>query len=510
VDQHTEILIKGTLSLIALAIVVWRHAAARHIDRNRAGSALAVIAAVAIIAYPNFGRFHGTSDIHHWEQFHYFLGSKYFAELRYDGLYAASIAAEMELGLPRSLPSHVRDLRTNDVVPLEHIFDHAREVKARFAPERWRAFVHDVRYFLTSNRPDYIAKIRKDHGYNPTPTWTFSARLFSRWLPATDITLSGLAWIDPLLLATMFVFIFRTYGSRVGCLSLVVFGLGYPWRFDWVGGAFLRQDWLAAAGIGVCMLHRKRFAIAGSLFAYAAMVRVFPGGFVVGPAVVALRHLSRHESIRWFGRLCGGFLVSAVVCLVAGSLTGAGTAAWPEFVRNLEKHHETWLTNNVGLKNVLLYDGATMRREDVNWQLAEPWIIWQGKMNRLQRERRPVLLAATSMMLGLIACSAWRLRTDQAAILGTAIAFAVVVLTCYYWVMLLLIPLGRGRWVPTAGWLAVNVGLYGLHLATPAFEMRYGIMSWALFVFFLLWLGPSAVRTGREFGARLRTRGASP
>ena len=45
-------------------------------------------------------------------------------------------------------------------------------------------------------------------------------------------------------------------------------------RFDWVGGAFLRQDWLAAVGIGVCMLRRERFALAGALFAYGAMVPV--------------------------------------------------------------------------------------------------------------------------------------------------------------------------------------------------------------------------------------------
>jgi hypothetical protein len=79
-----------------------------------------------------------------------------------------------------------------------------------------------------------------------------------------------------------------------------------------------------------------------------------------------------------------------------------------------------------------------------------------------------------------------------------AVAFAVVVLTCYYWVMLLLIPIGRGRWLPTAGWLAINLGLWGLHLATPAFELIYGLMSWALLAFFLAWLGPDALRTARE------------
>ena len=72
---------------------------------------------------------------------------------------------------------------------------------------------------------------------------------------------------------------------------MIIFGLGYPWRFDWVGGAFLRQDWLAAVGVAVCLLKRKHFGLAGGLIAYATMVRVFPGGFLVGPTVVFLRHL---------------------------------------------------------------------------------------------------------------------------------------------------------------------------------------------------------------------------
>jgi hypothetical protein len=95
-------------------------------------------------------------------------------------------------------------------------------------------------------------------------------------------------------------------------------------------------------------------------------------------------------------------------------------------------------------------------------------------------------------------------------VLGTAVAFGAVVLTCYYWVMLLMVPLARGRWGPTTGWLAINTGLYGLHLVTPAFEMIYGLMSWALLVFFLLWLGGDALKSGREFvtsvGEKRRSR----
>jgi len=501
VDVTTEILIKGGLSLAALIVVALRHLRPGKLEAERAGPLLIMMAVVSVMAYTNFGRLHGQSGIHHWEQFHYFLGSKYFPEVRYDGLYVASLTAERELNLGIRRQSHVRDLRTNEVIPSTGLDNHMRQVKQRFEPHRWKACVDDTRYFLTTRDYRYITSIRKDHGYNPTPTWTFTARLFSRWLPATDGWLSALAWIDPILLGAMFWMIFRTYGGRVGCLALIVFGLGYPWRFDWVGGAFLRQDWLAAVGMSICLMRRERFGLAGGLIAYATMVRVFPGGFLVGPAVIAVRYLLHRRPAGWFLRLAAGFAIGILACVLAGSLTGIGFDAWPEFSHNLEKHHDTWLTNNVGLKNVLLYDRATVTRADVRWNLPEPWLVWQEKMNRLQSQRRPLLLTASGALLLMTIGAAWRSRRDQAAVLGIAVAYGVVVLTCYYWVMLLLVPMGRGRWMPTAGWLAINAGLYGLHLLTPSFEMIYGVMSLALLVFFVAWLGPDAWKTVRSRSA---------
>ena len=104
-------------------------------------------------------------------------------------------------------------------------------------------------------------------------------------------------------------------------------------------------------------------------------------------------------------------------------------------------------------------------------------------MNRLQDERRPALLLAAASSSRSWPRPHGRLEIHEAAVLGMAVAFAAVVLTCYYWVMLLLVPLGRGRWGPTAGWLGLNTALYGLHLATRttlSFEMLYGLFSWAL------------------------------
>jgi hypothetical protein len=496
----TELMVKGVLSLVAIGIIVLRHKRPGDLRDDQAGQALWIMAVVALLAYPNFGGFHGESLVHHWEQFHYFLGSKYFPEVGYDGLYVASLAAERELDTGHDPQPVMRDLRTNEVVKVGGLVNHMKEVRERFSDDRWDAFRTDVGHFLEVNHYSYISNIRRDHGYNPTPTWTFSARLVSSWLAASGSTLAALAWVDAVLVGLMFILVFRTFGSRIGCLALIIFGLGYPWRFDWVGGALLRQDWLAAVGVAICLIKRRRFGLAGGLIAYAFMVRVFPGGFLVGPAVIVVRHLVEKRSTAWFRRLAIGFVIGVLLCLAAGSLTGRGPAAWSEFKWNLEKHHGTWLTNNVGLKNVLLYDRATMRREDVDFRLPEPWIKWQEKMNRLQDERRPVLVLASALFLVWIAAAAWRLEIWQASVLGTAVAFAAVVLTCYYWVMLAFVPLGRGRWGPTVCWLGINAALFAFHLAyrtTLSFEALYGLLSWALMIFFLAWTAPDAWRTIR-------------
>jgi len=496
VEHTTEIVTKGALCLLALAAVLWRHRRSCALPRERAGQLLGIAAAVAAAAWFNFGLFHGAGYVHYWEQFHYFLGSKYFPEVGYDGLYAASMAAQAESSPQLPIQPFIRDLRTNKVVPPHSVPEHKAEVRARFSAERWRSFVEDNRHFLESNDLDYLRQIRTDHGYNPTPTWTFVARLADRFVPASRGNLELLGAIDPILLLVTFVIVFRTYGRRVGCLALIVFGLGYPWRFDWVGGAFLRQDWLAAVVVGICMLKRERFALAGALFAYASMVRIFPALFLFGLAVVAARGVVRRERLRWAARFAGGFALAGAVCFGAGCLAGRGAAAWPEFARNLAKHQGTWLTNNVGARNLVLYGPETVSRSMVDFSIPEPWSLWQVHMDRLQRERTGAIVAVALLLLSLVGVAAWRSSPDEAAVLGPAAVFAAVLLTCYYWVMLVAVPFRRGV-AATVGVLSMSVALFALDLATPSFEMIYGAMSWALAAVFVAWTAPEAVAAWR-------------
>jgi hypothetical protein len=293
-----------------------------------------------------------------------------------------------------------------------------------------------------------------------------------------------------------------------------VFATGFAWRWYWTGGGFLRQDWLAATVIAVCLLKRRSFLVAGLLFAYATMDRVFPGAFLLGPAVVLVRDLVRGRDWRWFARLAAGFVLGVVVLLAAGSSVGRGTHAWNEFAANLAKHRRAWLTNNVGLADVVLYGRETYGRELVQWNQPEPWIAWQARMDLLARERRPATLGLALVLLGLAVLAAWRARgPDEAAVLGVVAVFALALATCYYWGMLLLAPLRRPR-VAVVGLLALNVVMCALYFRTGAFEIQYGAMSWMLLAFFVVWLGLSAApltpTTAREGGrSRAARRAAS-
>jgi hypothetical protein len=498
VTESTEIGIKLVLTVVAVGVLLWR---ARSSDRAApAGMMLALVAVAAGLGYPNFLTFHAGRFTHFGENFHYQLGSKYFPELGYDGLYDASIAAQAESDPELPLPAVVRDLRSNAIVPVASLAVHRAEVRARFSPARWRAFVRDHRYFLELSTLRKLNEIRLDHGYNPTPTWTFVGRLFNRWLPLNATTVPLLALLDWGLLAAMVIVVRRTYGGRTAAVLVILFGLGYPWRYTWVGGAFLRYDWLAAVVVGVCMLARRRFATSGALFAYATAVRIFPALLLAGVAVVALRDLVRRADLTRVWRFLGGFAATLVVCVVAGALTGRGSVAWPEFVHDIEKHHGTWSTNTAGLELLFITSSRTMTsRLPANWPLADRWALWQAEMNRAHSQRRPFSLAAAALLLAALAAATWRESPDQAASLGGVAVFALLVLSCYYWVLLILVAMRRTM-VAAGALLALNAVTLAIALLTPDTQIIYTVFSWGLVVLFAAVLA-FAVRASVRAGA---------
>lgn len=503
-DGSVELTVKAALTAFTFLAITRRRE--QPLPPRKAGPALVALAALAFAAYYNISiraqswrdyevkAFHGSGYVHHWETFHYILGSKYFPELGYDGLYAASLAAERE-SHPANRPiPEARDLRTNVLVPYAQLAGEMRRARDRFEEDRWHEFVRDHAYFIDRTSWEYMRKIRKDHGYNPSPFWTFVARLFDGKREITHGFVLALTCLDPLLVVIAFAAVFRAYGSRIGCIAVILFGLGYPWRFYWVGGAFLRYDWFAATLIGVSAMKKERYALGGAALAYAALVRVFPALFVFGIGVVALRALLRNEERKWVYRFALGYVGMVAFGVAAGASVGHGLDAWFEFVENSRKHTSTWLTNNIGLQNVLLYGPDTYRRTLVDYSLPEAFLHWHEHLSYLRSRMMPLIVVAMGAMLALTGAAAWRSTPSEAAVLGIVPAFSLLLLTCYYWSMLVLVPLRRGE-NGTLGALVLSSVCILVHGLTGGFEVIYGVCSWAMLILFVSWLWPDARKT---------------
>ena len=134
INQALEIIVVGaTLCLLLTSFFFERRPDQRRYFRWM----FAVLALLAVGNFFNFGQFHGGGRyVHDHEQYHFFLGSKYLPELRYDAIYDASLMALLENGTNVERATPRRDPLTfkRSRVPLTRRRIH--EIHARFSAPR--------------------------------------------------------------------------------------------------------------------------------------------------------------------------------------------------------------------------------------------------------------------------------------------------------------------------------------------------------------------------------------
>ncbi len=526
-----ELVVKLVISLASLAMLAWR--AYREDDEVSADLTLTGLAAIAMIAYTNFLTFHYTarSFTHGQDMFHYQLGSKYFPELGYEHLYEASVVAQVESAPGSVLPQKIRNLTTNAVVPVSEAIARSTDTIALFSPARWRTFVADHSYLAREARSwTNLRDIRLDHGYNPSPAWTFVARVFNSWLPLNAITVPLLALLDWILVGAILVVVSRIYGGAIAATLAILLGLGHLWGYAWIGGAFLRFDWFAAVVIGICMLKRGTYGTAGALFAYATAVRIFPVLLLVGVGVVATRDLVRRQDTRWLLRFGGAFVGCLAVCFFAGALAGRGFAAWEQFATNIRKHNATWAINRAGLEVLFLYnadirwpsstyDVDVVRHRDGSHVVSVPALglhataetfekavalaqnaissndeRWQAEMRSTQARRRPLYLIAAALLVAAVILAAWQRPVDEAALLGVAVIFALLSLDGYYFVIFVVMALDSKR-SGSLGLLALNVATLAAALVTPMLHVAHEVFSFGILAVLGVVIWPDVIST---------------
>jgi hypothetical protein len=427
----------------------------------------AAVAAVSVGTYFNFGAFHFGSFIHNWDTFHYYVGAKYFRELSYDRLYDCATVAEAtrEAGEPmaryaarnaQAAKRKIRNLRTNQLESTSQLLAHPEVCTARFTPERWNAFRHDVAWFRERESPGRWNELLGDHGFNATPVWSFAGSLLANLGPASDRQILLLCLIDPLFFAGMVALLFWGFGSAGAAVALLVLATDFPARFFWTGGAFLRWDWLFFTVAAVVCLRRERPFLGGAALAYAALLRIFPVFLAAGPLAILgvelfrelrstpgpfasrLRAAFASATARPALRFFAGALVATVVLVPLSLVVNGGPQSYRSFLANTVKHQHTPLTNHMGLRTVVSFRPAEIGRHLVSDQVTEPWARW--KVARLAAWDRSKGLAGCLALvaLTLVAVAAARHRELWVGTaLGAAFIPFAVELTSYYYAFLI-------------------------------------------------------------------------
>ncbi len=394
---------------------------------------------------------------HRHELYHYYLGSKYFKEVGYVRLYECTLVAEVDNGrLSQVKDREVRDLRVNLIKPVSdtYILKDPDQCKKHFTKERWELFRREVDWFYRSAAGSYWEGMQKDHGYNPPPVWSMTGKFFGSFGEAGDGFFKLLAGID-VLLHIGIVLLFRwAFGWRVMAVATVFWGANAPADFYWTGGAFLRQDWLFLLVAAVCCARKRMFFVAGFALTWSALLRIFPGLFVAGWAIIMALYLI--ESIRRGPRQIAGDkatgilryihpdhrrvilgCVAALAILVPASIASCGVDSYKDFyAHTLKTHQNTPLTNHMGLETIVVHHWEGRMRFGRDDNLSDPFAGWKnGRLERF-KELKPLFLGIVVTIFGW---TVWALRRTRLLWVGTALSLPLVMslsnLTCYYYSM---------------------------------------------------------------------------
>ena len=440
-------LIKLAILVAVLVVVsVGLYLAKRHGESRWAKVGDYVLVGLAVLSLMNYFNFAPLSPRPNYhDMFHYYVGSKYFQEIGYTRLYACVVRAEAESdSLPVRTQAYMRnvtDLKIDKAVPARLYFFDETFCKAHFSTARWNGFKDDVSFFHSRAGKEVWDRTMLDHGFNPSPIWEMAGGFVSNSLPLSDTALVRIGQIDVALLFGSVACLVWAFGLPTAAFAVIAFTALEAVDFGWCGGSLLRFDWFFLAVFSVSAMKRGYFILAGLALGYAAMLRVFPAVFLIGPFIGLLYagYKRQHDLKVAYGKFFGGLFFSVVVLVVSASAIYGEESIWA-FLDNSRKHSAATSTNTVGLRTVLTYNPDTSERRAFEGRPPIPPSVWRKAKVEARQKVGLVYAAVVAAALLLFIPAVMSGGAWQAVALGASfVPFAWVELTNYYYVFLAVI-----------------------------------------------------------------------
>lgn len=432
------------IASLGAALLLWgaalRRAGRPEAHRRLRDALLLSLGIASFFGWWNFLHFHYPGYVHAHDVFNYYTGPKYFPELGYKRIYECIAVADVEAGLgPRVARRQITNLETYAPESTAAILAKPERCKRHFSAARWALFTHDVGWFRSRMSVEAWEALQRDHGYNASPAWGALGKLLASSGPASTGQILALTLIDPALALIMWGCVWWAFGWRATCVALLYWGTNYPAEFGWTGGAYLRDDWLAATVIGLCLLRRGKMMGAGFLLAHATLLRIFPVLALLAlglKAVIEMGRKRRFHASREQRRLVLGCLLALAIVFPASALVAGGFGPWLDFVEKIRFHAGTSGINSMGLKTALSYDPAA-RFAVLRARPPDPDDVWREAHRRAFSERRPIFFALALGFLALLVRALYRQENWAAAVLGLGALPILLEPACYYTSVLL-------------------------------------------------------------------------
>jgi hypothetical protein len=497
-------LLRFVLLGIAAILVTFRDDPA--LRGRRFGVLLAFLALPAILVHMELAPLRPGVTLVHWSEFyHYYLGTKYFAELGYGGLYDATVIADHEddpgswqPGLP------VRSLATYALGTRGEVLERADAIRAAFTPERWGAFRADASVFRASAPEDWRnGTYQQDHGYNGTPLVTLILGTIARQgLLDTQDFVRLAAWFDPALVILAAVALGLVAGLEWGALFLFLWAANPFNDYIMIGRSYLRYLHLFALMALAVAHHRRRKALAGTALAAATCLRIFPALAYCGALAQNVLSPGRRALLREQRRFHAAFLLALLLLLLVSGFQASpdGRNPWIAHVEKLGLHARQLSYNVISLQYLFFYGSdhnaaAILRAFQEGRSLN--WVTEAGKA--LEAHGTPYRFT----LLALCAALALLLRRGTQAdgyFAGLAMTFAALHLSHYDYFVLAVVPfLFPGRRDVLVAlilfWMAATLSIF-LPAAAASLDTPYFILSLLTALWFAVTLGLRAFRPG--------------